>query len=211
MGNVPAMLAALRRPAGGGGSTTPTTTCPATGASGTETLHAQSMFHPGLWPGWDMPGGGGTSPESFDGVEESFGPPDTIPFAATIAGAPENPFDAAWAYGMTPFPYAPECNIEVAGGTVELILPDLQGDAPAPNDDGIVQLWILLDGGESSALLQTSIGLGPQTLTGELDAAQATQVAQGLSPGVVLVVYRGFDDIIVSIDAVVTSLDWTAP
>ena len=68
------LLATRRRSRAAGGSTTPTTTCPATGASGTETLHAQSMFHPGLWPGWDMPGGGGTSPESFDGVEESFDP-----------------------------------------------------------------------------------------------------------------------------------------
>lgn len=209
MSPVPIILAALASSNRSvGGESTVENVCPPVGSSATVAKNANAVFHPGIYSGWDMVGGGGTSPDSFDGIENSFVGPDGIAYIATISGVEENPFDAVLGYSFPTDELVAQCGLTVVGGNIEVTLTDLAGVSNDPENDGLVVLYILLDNGETSEYLTSSIGLGAQTLTGELTASQAAQVATGQSPGIVLWFFRGFSDNVASIDSVVAAYDW---
>lgn len=210
MSPVPIILAALassNRSVGGGFSAANNNTCPPIGSSAAVAKNANAVFYPGIYSGWDFPVGG-RPPDSFDGIENSFVGPDGIAYVATISGDGENPFDAVLGYSFPTDDLVAQCGLTVVGGNIEVTLTDLTGVSNDPENDGLVALFILLDDGETSEYLTSSIGLGAQTLTGELTASQAAQVATGQSPGVVLWFFRGFSDNVASIDSVVATYDW---
>lgn len=91
--------------------------------------------------------------------------------------------------------------------TVENVCPPVGSSATvAKNANAVFHPGIY--SGWDMVYLTSSIGLGAQTLTGELTASQAAQVATGQSPGIVLWFFRGFSDNVASIDSVVAAYDW---
>lgn len=200
----PTILMLSKRRRQSGGAISIFSNCPQSGSNGEIELYAEDTFNPNLYvpDGWTVP----TSfPDSSVGIEESYGVPDSTPYVATIAAIAENPFDAAWGYQLNPVTEYAECPIEYIGGTVTVVLTDLTGSSSG----SLVNLSMIFDDGMSYAYFASSSGTGAQTITGVLTAAQATQIAEGHSPGVVLLAYRdGVVDTVVSVDAIVVALDW---